>query len=57
MGLEMFAKEEVRAWTVNTVKVPDGIDDREVRSKLLERYGIEIVGGLGNLKGKIWRVA
>jgi alanine-glyoxylate transaminase/serine-glyoxylate transaminase/serine-pyruvate transaminase len=56
IGLEMFAKREVRAWTVNTVKVPDGIDDAAVRSKLLERYGIEIVGGLTDLKGKIWRI-
>ena len=56
MGLEMFAKSEVRAWTVNTVKVPDGIDEAEVRSTLLKRYGIEIVGGLTDLKGKIWRI-
>ena len=52
----MFAQEEVRAWTVNTVKIPEGIDDAEVRRKLLERYGIEIVGGIGDLKGKIWRI-
>ena len=56
MGLEMFAQPEVRAWTVNTVKVPDGIDEAAVRSTLLERYGIEIVGGLNDLKGKIWRI-
>ena len=56
MGLEMFARPENRAWTVNTVLIPDGVDDVEVRSGLLERYGIEIVGGLGALKGKIWRI-
>ena len=56
MGLEMFAHPDVRSWTVNTVKVPDGIDDGIVRAKLLERYGIEIVTGLGHLKGKIWRI-
>lgn len=57
MGLEMFVPNpSVRSWTVNTVRVPDGIDDARVRSKLIERYGIEIVGGLGHLKGKIWRV-
>ena len=55
-GLEMFAQEEVRAWTVNTVKIPEGIDDAEVRRKLLERYGLEIVGGIGDLKGKVWRI-
>ena len=56
MGLEMFARPENRAWTVNTVLVPDGMDDVEVRSRLLERYGIEIVGGIGALKGRIWRI-
>ena len=56
LGLKMFALPEVRAWTVNTVAVPEGIDDAAVRAQLLERYGIEIVGGLGPLKGRIWRV-
>ena len=56
MGLEMFARPENRAWTVNTVLVPDGVDDVAVRRLLLERYGIEIVGGLGPLRGKIWRI-
>lgn len=56
MGLEMFALPENRSWTVNTVLIPDGVDDFEVRSRLLHRYGIEIVGGLGPLKGRIWRI-
>lgn len=56
MGLRMFVRPENRAWTVNTILVPNGVDDIEVRSRLLARYGIEIVGGLGPLKGKIWRV-
>jgi alanine-glyoxylate transaminase/serine-glyoxylate transaminase/serine-pyruvate transaminase len=56
MGLEMFADPAVGSWTVNTVRVPEGMDDARVRSKLIDRYGIEIVGGLGHLKGKIWRV-
>lgn len=56
MGLQMLAPSEIRAWTVNTVKVPEGADDASVRSELLGRYGIEIVGGLGPFKGKIWRI-
>ena len=56
MGLEMFAKPDLRAWTVNTVRVPEGIDEARVREQLLEQYGIEIVGGLGPLTGKIWRI-
>jgi alanine-glyoxylate transaminase/serine-glyoxylate transaminase/serine-pyruvate transaminase len=56
MDLEMFTDKEVRAWTVNTVRIPEGIDDARVRAKLIKRYGIEIVGGLGDLKGKVWRI-
>ena len=56
MGLAMFAKPDLRAWTVNTVRVPEGIDDARVREQLLEQYGIEIVGGQGPLTGKIWRI-
>lgn len=56
MGLKLFGSREFRSWTVNTVQVPNGIDDATVRGKLLRRHGIEIVGGLGDLAGKVWRV-
>jgi len=52
----MFAPAQYRAWTVNTVIIPEGIDDIRVRRKLVERHGIEIVGGLESLKGRIWRI-
>jgi alanine-glyoxylate transaminase/serine-glyoxylate transaminase/serine-pyruvate transaminase len=56
MGLEMLAAPEHRMWTVNAVKVPPGVDDKKVRGRLLEEFSIEIAGGLGTLKGKIWRI-
>lgn len=57
MGLQMFVKDNaVRATTVNTIVIPEGVDDAKVRGVLLNRYGIEIAGGLAALKGKIWRV-
>ena len=56
MGLEMLVQSRDRLWSLNTVKIPDGISDGIVRAKLLERFGIEIGGGLGPLKDKIWRV-
>ena len=57
MGLKMFVEDpSSRAWTVNTIRVPDGIDDGRVRARLLERFSIEIGGGLGELRGRIWRV-
>lgn len=56
MGLEMLCRPEDRLWSLNTIKIPEGISDAKVRSTLLEDYGIEIGGGLGPLKNKIWRV-
>ncbi|MBI5967879.1 MAG: alanine--glyoxylate aminotransferase family protein [Deltaproteobacteria bacterium] len=56
MGLSMFAEKSYRLWSLNTVSIPAGIDDAKVRKTLLEEYNLEIGGGLGNLKGKIWRV-
>jgi alanine-glyoxylate transaminase/serine-glyoxylate transaminase/serine-pyruvate transaminase len=56
MGLKMIVKESYRLPTLNTVAVPEGVDDAGVRRFLLEKYGIEIGGGLGVFKGKAWRV-
>lgn len=56
MGLELFVPPEHRLWTLTTVKVPEGIDDARVRRKLLETFDIEIGGGLGPLRGRIWRI-
>jgi alanine-glyoxylate transaminase/serine-glyoxylate transaminase/serine-pyruvate transaminase len=44
-----------RLWSLNAVGVPDGVDDARVRARLLEE-NIEIGGGLGPLKGRIWRI-
>ncbi len=41
---------------LNAVKIPAGIDDLQVRKGLLERFGIEIGGGLGQFKGQAWRI-
>jgi alanine-glyoxylate transaminase / serine-glyoxylate transaminase / serine-pyruvate transaminase len=57
LGLELFvAQPEDRLPTVTSVRVPEGIDEHRVRRQLLDEFGIEIAGGIGNLKGKIWRV-
>ncbi len=56
MGLQMLVKEPYRLWSLNTIRIPDGIDDLKVRKALLEENNLEIGGGLGKLKGKIWRV-
>jgi alanine-glyoxylate transaminase/serine-glyoxylate transaminase/serine-pyruvate transaminase len=41
---------------LNAVIIPDGVDDAIVRRGLLERFGIEIGGGLGEFKGRVWRI-
>jgi alanine-glyoxylate transaminase/serine-glyoxylate transaminase/serine-pyruvate transaminase len=56
LGLSMFAKEEVRAPTLNAVSLQEGMDDGAVRKRLLNEFNIEIGGGLGSLAGKIWRI-
>jgi alanine-glyoxylate transaminase/serine-glyoxylate transaminase/serine-pyruvate transaminase len=56
MGLAMHVEPTYRLWTLNTVKIPEGVDDAKVRGRLLKEFGIEIGGGLGTLKGKVWRI-
>jgi alanine-glyoxylate transaminase / serine-glyoxylate transaminase / serine-pyruvate transaminase len=57
MGLEMLVKNPVdRLPTVTAVMIPAGVDDVKVRTQLLDEFNIEIAGGLGPLKAKIWRV-
>jgi len=56
MGLELFAQEGHRLPELTTVRVPEGADDAAVRAELLQRYDIEIGGGLGEYVGKVWRI-
>lgn len=55
MGLSMVVAPANRLWSLNAVSVPEGVDDARVRTRLLEE-NIEIGGGLGPMKGKIWRI-
>jgi alanine-glyoxylate transaminase/serine-glyoxylate transaminase/serine-pyruvate transaminase len=57
LGLELFVTNPAdRLATVTAVNIPAGIDDRKVRQQLLDEFNIEIAGGFGDVKGKIWRV-
>ena len=56
LGMEMFVPEGSRIPNLNTVTVPDGVNDAQVRSRLLQEDGIEIAGGFGPLAGKIFRI-
>ena len=56
LGLEPLPREGERLPMLTCITVPGHIDEAAVRAQLLERYGIEIGGGLGPLKGQVWRV-
>lgn len=56
LGLTLLPREGERLWTLNAVRVPDGVDEAAVRKHLLDEFNIEIGAGLGPLAGKIWRV-
>lgn len=56
LGLSVYADSSCRLPTVTGVFVPDGIDQDRVREKLRNPYRIDIGGGLGDLRGKLWRI-
>jgi alanine-glyoxylate transaminase/serine-glyoxylate transaminase/serine-pyruvate transaminase len=56
MGLHMHVAKNRRLWVLNTPRIPVGVDDLKVRKRLLEEYGIEILGGFGPLTGKVFRI-
>ncbi len=53
IGLEPYAKDEIRLSSLITVGVPEGVNAKDVTSKLLNEYNIEIGNGLGELAGKV----
>lgn len=55
-GFRLFAAEGHRLPELTTVWLPDGLDDAGVRGQLLDRFGIEVGGGLGEFAGKVWRI-
>ncbi len=56
VGIEYTAQKGHQLPMLNAVRIPPGVDDVATRRQLLERFGIEIGGGLGAFKGKVWRI-
>jgi alanine-glyoxylate transaminase / serine-glyoxylate transaminase / serine-pyruvate transaminase len=56
LGFALFALEGHRLPELTTVWVPEGLDDAKTRATLLDRYGIEVGGGLGEFAGRVWRI-
>ena len=56
LGLKFVVAEPYRLPQLNSVYIPQGVDDAAVRKQLLEQYNLEIGAGLGDLAGKAWRI-
>jgi alanine-glyoxylate transaminase/serine-glyoxylate transaminase/serine-pyruvate transaminase len=56
LGIRYASAEGHQLPMLNAVWIPDGVDDAKVRGGLLTRFGIEIGGGLGDFKGRAWRI-
>jgi alanine-glyoxylate transaminase/serine-glyoxylate transaminase/serine-pyruvate transaminase len=56
MGLSFMVAEADRLPQLNSVVVPEGVNEAAVRAELLKRYNLEIGAGLGPMAGKIWRI-
>ncbi|MBZ5704011.1 MAG: alanine--glyoxylate aminotransferase family protein [Acidobacteriia bacterium] len=55
MGLKYLVAEPYQLPQMNAVLCAEGVNEEEVRKRLLDEFGLEIGAGLGPLKGKIWR--
>ena len=56
IGIDYVTQPGYELPMVNAVSVPDGVDGAAVRSQLLNEFNLEIAGGLGKFKGKVWRI-
>lgn len=56
LGLEIASQQGHQLWQLNSITVPEEVDEADVRRRLLADFGIEISAGLGPLKGKVWRI-
>jgi alanine-glyoxylate transaminase/serine-glyoxylate transaminase/serine-pyruvate transaminase len=56
LGIGYAAAEGHQLPMLNAIRIPPGVDDLATRKRLLSEFGIEIGGGLGDFKGKVWRV-
>jgi alanine-glyoxylate transaminase/serine-glyoxylate transaminase/serine-pyruvate transaminase len=56
LGLDLVVAPSNRLATLTTVFVPDSVDEASIRQRLLQEFNIEISGGLGPLRGRVWRI-
>ena len=56
MGLQYVVEESARLPQLNSIYVPEGVDEAAIRARLLNEFNLEIGAGLGDMAGKIWRI-
>jgi alanine-glyoxylate transaminase/serine-glyoxylate transaminase/serine-pyruvate transaminase len=56
MGLKYVVEASARLPQLNSIYVPEGVDEAAVRARLLNEFNLEIGAGLGDMAGKIWRI-
>lgn len=56
IGLGLFSPDDDRSSSVTAVKVPEGIDDKELRRLTRDKFGVQLAGGQGPISGKIFRI-
>ena len=56
MGLTFLVPQAERLPQLNTVRIPEGVDEAQVRKRLLADFNLEIGAGLGGLAGKVLRI-
>jgi alanine-glyoxylate transaminase/serine-glyoxylate transaminase/serine-pyruvate transaminase len=56
MGIRYLADPEHQLPMLNAVAAPEGVEEGEVRKRLLDEHDIEIGAGLGEFRGKAWRI-
>ena len=56
MGLELATDPNYQLNPITVVNAPEGVNEAEVRARLLNDFDIEVSGGLGEFRGRVWRV-
>jgi alanine-glyoxylate transaminase/serine-glyoxylate transaminase/serine-pyruvate transaminase len=56
LGLDFLVAKPHRLPQLNTILVPEDVDEAMVRARMLDRFGVEIGAGVGVLKGRVWRI-
>ncbi len=55
-GYTFLSDPDHQLWELSAVDVPEGVDGRQIQTRILREFGIEVGGGLGPAAPPIWRV-